>query len=499
VKTDLYYLKLCNEVKQAILENKNAFLLFTIINEDDVILLSCFLASYFEDLVSETNVWNSFVRLHKQQYGKQLPFFDLSDYVEEEINIQDVCFLIWYFIADLDNEKIVSPTSEFICELAEDIFNVFDKEWEAAPENQDLKSFYEIAEDEHDLYEARKLIDVILFETYLFSIDTAYLLKQKEIEIVEKYDNDNDVLLYLHESRDKIIFNASTRLLGLKGKDWASEILPVSHPIKKIYADISKKISGLFFYKGQDDEYITIEHIATGEMFKFTKKSFDYEDELREIDSIVYLGIVKWDGEWWFSGLFSFIESSKEKIIRSEKQSVASLSAVAFLYCEDEKVNEILDLQYNAFLEFNSGSQIAFLSSEQVNVFIDKFTEYYNASIHKKGKVSKWKNMLLETNDSDLVFFNPKSGLEIVTSLNSSFPMPNNPYCKEKNITEDFMFLILSNEISAELVYFCIDNCKDRIYYLHSEEGKAVFDNIDFILRFYKKEHYFAEPAVTAF
>lgn len=64
--TDSYYLKLCNEVKQSIITNKQSFVLQTYLDNDKIDVLACFLTSYFEDLISETNIWNSFILIHKR-------------------------------------------------------------------------------------------------------------------------------------------------------------------------------------------------------------------------------------------------------------------------------------------------------------------------------------------------------------------------------------------------------------------------------------------------
>ncbi|NLN24186.1 MAG: DUF3843 family protein [Bacteroidetes bacterium] len=98
--------------------------------------MSCFLTSYFEDLISETNIWNSFVRTHQRLYRKQLPFYNLYQYYEEEINPQDISFLIWYFLNTVQEENFITPFNDFIVETAEKIIDVFDKEWEFAPENE---------------------------------------------------------------------------------------------------------------------------------------------------------------------------------------------------------------------------------------------------------------------------------------------------------------------------------------------------------------------------
>lgn len=72
--TDGYYLKICNEVKDAIIKNDRQNLLQIFLTKSEIVLFVCFLTTYFEDLISETNIWNSFIKAHQKLYNKQLPF-----------------------------------------------------------------------------------------------------------------------------------------------------------------------------------------------------------------------------------------------------------------------------------------------------------------------------------------------------------------------------------------------------------------------------------------
>ena len=84
--TDSYYLKLSNAVKQAITTNKQSLVLQIYLDNEELNDLSCFLTSYLEDLISGTNIWNAFIKIHQRLYKKQLPFYHLDVYYEEEIN-----------------------------------------------------------------------------------------------------------------------------------------------------------------------------------------------------------------------------------------------------------------------------------------------------------------------------------------------------------------------------------------------------------------------------
>ncbi len=512
ITTDGYYLKLSNRVKHVITTNTQSLVLQMYLQPQEMDMLACFLTSYFEDIISETNLLSSFVKKHRQLYNKQLPFYFLDEYYEDEINLQDISFLVWYFINTIQEEKFISPFNDFIVETAEKVMALFDKAWDYAPENDHLKQFYQIAEKETDFYEARAIADIILFQSYLFYPDTTKNIREKELEIIETTKAKEHLKMYLNDNRDDTLHKSHTRLLSLKGKEWAAEVIGEKHPLKKDFLHISQRIRGYFFYKGQDGENVFIEHIASRKKFNLTKKSFDQGTTLQEVDTILFMGIVRWKSEWWFSGIF-FQQSFNADLILNEKNSLMSRMQVNFLDHETEGVNEILTKQYNAFLEFNNGLPIAFVPSDKIDGFIKDYTDFFNASLKLSSKKQKEAKQRArddgffgtkdepenygEVSETGLLFFNPKSGVEIALATNSAFPLPNNPYFEKRESEEHILRLFMDENISVELAMYCVDNCKSKLPFFKSGVGKSYLKDIDFLLRFWKKDSYHTKPAIT--
>ncbi len=510
--TDGYYLKLCNYVKKSIITNKQSFVLQIYLDNDEIDVLACFLTSYFEDLISETNIWNTFINVHKKLYGKFLPFYKIDEYYKQEINLPDICFLIWYFINTVQQEKFIAPFNDFIIETSDKVMDVFENAWEYAPENEILKTFYSIDENETDFYVARNLIDNILFKSYLFYPDSLLDLREGEIEIIEKSKNDEHLLTFLNENRDHKLHHTYTRLLGLKGQEWVAEILGNNHNLSKYFPVISQKIRGYFFYKGQDKKNVFLEHIASGKKFSLTKKSFDHYDSLTDIDTILFMGIVKWREEWWFSGVY-FQSEFNPDLILDEKNSMESRSVVNFLDHQEKNMNEILGEQFDAFKGFNNNQQIAFMDSDKIESFLKDYIKFFNNSLNLSQKEKDEAKQraredgffgnepeakdFSEVSESGLVFFNPKSGTEIALAVNSAFPMKNNPFFNKKESEEHIMRLLFAEELSTELAMYCIDNFKDDLEFFKGAEGKMYLDNIDFLLRFWKRGNYFTKPTIT--
>ncbi|PCI97554.1 MAG: hypothetical protein COB15_07540 [Flavobacteriales bacterium] len=510
--TDSYYLQLSNEVKHAITTNTHSLVLQRYLQPQEIDMLSCFLTSYFEDLIAETQLWNSFIKKHKELYNKQLPFYFLEEYYEDEINLQDVSFLIWYFMNTIQEEKFIAPFNDFIVETAEKVMVLFDTAWDHAPENEYLKQFYQIDETETDFYEARAITDIVLFQSYLFYPDTTQKIRATELALAEDPEVKDNIQMFLNDNRDENLHKTHTNLLSLTGKEWAAEIIGNNHPLKNDFLNISQRIKGYFFYKGQDDENVFIEHIASGKKFNLIKKSFDNGDILQTIDTILFMGIVKWKNEWWFSGIF-FQQPFNADLILDEKNSQKSRMEVNFLDHQTENVDEVLAQQYNAFLAFNDGLPIAFMPSEKIDDFTKNYTEYFNASLNISAKEQKQAKQRAKDNGffgteeqaknykeiskTALVFFNQKSGLEIASAVNSAFPLANNPYFSNVESEDHILRLLMDESLSVELTMYCIDNCKSDLPFFNENVGKAYFNDIDFLLRFWKKENYHSKPSIT--
>jgi hypothetical protein len=512
VSTDLYYLKISNEVKLAILSCKHSQLIARYLDEDDVDIVSCFLTSYLEDIISGTNLWNAYVRHHAELYQKPLPFFNCQEYYEDEINQQDVAFLLWYYLNIVRQDLFISPVNEFIDEIAGVVFEVLDSAWDDAPGNKVLKAFYTLDEEETNYYKARTFIDNILFSSYLFYPDAGLELAVHEQGILEKKWGDENLLSFLNENRDNLLHETHTRLLSLTGKEWASKVLGENHPRYHDLLNISQKIRGYFLYKGQDQKSVFIEHISSGRVFELSKKSFEHYSTLQRIDTILFMGIVMWMDEWWFSGVFFTTEFNADLVL-NERSSLMSRMAVSFLDHQEQNVGEILEKQLTAFKSFTKGHQIVFIESAKIDEFAKKYTEHYNDLLGSSEKEKKQARQrarsegymgekekereLTYDSESGLVFFNPKSGVEIAFAVNSAFPLPNNSFFKIEESDEHVKRLLMNEDISAELVMFCIDHCKDKLSFFNTDEGKVLLKDLDFLMRFWKKDKYYSKPAIT--
>lgn len=181
---------------------------------------------------------------------------------------------------------------------------------------------------------------------------------------------------------------------------------------------------------------------------------------------------------------------------------------------DNAKVIGFLKSQEKAFLEFNNGSLITFLPSDNIEKYIQDYIEFFNASLKlskkehedaksragKKGYFGGEKKESYDyqkVSDSGLIFFNPKTGVEIALGINSAFPTKKNAFYNEENNEDNIMHLLMSEELSKELAMYCVDNYKNELAFFKEGIGKKYLDDIDFLLRFWKTKNYHSIPSVT--
>ena len=97
----------------------------------DVVLA---VTGYFQDVVADGGVWRSFSRLHDNRHGSPMPHYGRSeDYVDYELNKDDVRFVMWWTIAGETGSEALDPHDAELEALAMAFHMLLDEEYEQAP------------------------------------------------------------------------------------------------------------------------------------------------------------------------------------------------------------------------------------------------------------------------------------------------------------------------------------------------------------------------------
>ena len=97
----------------------------------DVVLA---VTGYFQDVVADSGLWRSFTRLHALRHGTPLPHYGRDeDYIDYELNRDDVRYVIWWTIAGEVGNDVLDPHDAELEALAMAFHMLLDEEYEKAP------------------------------------------------------------------------------------------------------------------------------------------------------------------------------------------------------------------------------------------------------------------------------------------------------------------------------------------------------------------------------
>lgn len=97
--------------------------------------LALTLAGYLQDIVADAGLWRSFVEANRALYGFAVPFHtEGEEYIDYELNREDVRFLVWYGVAMLWEERREEyPHNRALLDLADACFDLLESVYDEAP------------------------------------------------------------------------------------------------------------------------------------------------------------------------------------------------------------------------------------------------------------------------------------------------------------------------------------------------------------------------------
>lgn len=223
--TDAFYVKYArkirDEIKKADVERK--------LSADDATEIALTLTYYFEDVVSGLGSWRAFIMEHKRMYGTYLPFYepDEEQYYVDEVNEEDVRFLIWMTFQKKNSQIIVNPENSYLQKIAHEIFGQLDRDFERAPINTELLEAMKNPVLYRDFYNLKTLMVQVCCMSYLFYYFTAQHRRNviRQVEAVVGEGKPISVVEYFTESILGV--HEKTGPLSLKPQVWVSRMLEI--------------------------------------------------------------------------------------------------------------------------------------------------------------------------------------------------------------------------------------------------------------------------------
>lgn len=249
VDSDAFYLDLANNLlKEAKTSVFGEVLPFAVIKR----LCLC-LTGYIQDIISDAGIWRSFVDTNRKLYGFSVPFHKHGEeYVDYELNSEDVRFLTWYSIAmGYESLRDIYPHDSNLLELADKLFTLLESIYDEAPEPEGYNMAREL-----DFYDPEDSKAVFHFGQWLFLhcylMTPAMALSLGEIMSDPELRKEENIPL-LHSRLEEAMMEIPTGPLALFIPEWVSLILngkilkkkePVSDKVHPYYEKFMEATGG---------------------------------------------------------------------------------------------------------------------------------------------------------------------------------------------------------------------------------------------------------------
>lgn len=222
--TDMFYVAVANNIIAAINPEARKYEQLTPSMKKAIAVT---LASYLEDLVSESGVWQAFLKIYRRNYERQFPFYNIdgdADYSDDEPCRQAIMFLTWYAIYRSNAEELLNPGFLFLSHVADVVLPILKEAFDSAPETNGRPEM-----ETNNLPPYMNAREMCL---WLFS--NCYLTKvSNPSELIEEYLDQMDNMLNENISAAQAVYGAFTFLsvntnlgpVAIPATQWLKEII----------------------------------------------------------------------------------------------------------------------------------------------------------------------------------------------------------------------------------------------------------------------------------
>ena len=295
---DLYYVGLANKV-MGFLEKSE----FADYFKDELLIrkASLYLVSWFEDVCSNLGMWALVNKECLARYGSKLPFYDVSKYYEGEVNPQDLSLLLWHFM-QVYNEKntLLNPENPWLLKTALELTDLFDEEYESAPENERLYAFIHNDFIGDNWWECRNLMEWFHMSSYVFLGAPEAVAEA----IADSEYKGMPLPKRMYMAVTEHMFNYKHNLLSLNVQQWLGKITE-----NAVFDKIERSKPSMFMYKGQGSATFRLYDMVEGKEYSVDMDSFaEGESPIRnyvEDKTLVYTTLVKFNEKYFISGMMT--------------------------------------------------------------------------------------------------------------------------------------------------------------------------------------------------
>ena len=453
---DQYYVGIANEIHKRLYSSTIAD---AFEEEENIRYTSLCLAAWFEDVISQTGIWQAFTAECRKRYGAYLPFYPIKgDYFPDEINLEDIRFLLWHHIQYLCRGiSAINPENPGIEQTAQEIYGLLAEEYETAPENERMQEFlYHSAMGEEDFFHYREILDWFHYQCYFNIENVAQCRDEAERLLDDEKITPEMAETLIYATRTSLTFKGRRNLLSLTSPEWLA-LIGKAHPEHQLWGKVKARENSCYLLEKEDDEFLYVKDLCSedeGE-FKITKKSLNLSAiRSREVGkSTLICELIYFGNTWWQCGM-----------LLENKYDQKMAEYVDDLTKQKEKTNE--KAAFHDFIKASGGKSFVFCQSqEEISDFLLNKMDY---NLKEGLDIPR-----INTENGAMLMANPHTGLHIQFKLCECIKSPDNPnYNKEEAEKNAIMFIVNPDIIPYQLSCILQDEGMLPDAYLNSLQRK---------------------------
>ncbi|MBQ6277744.1 MAG: DUF3843 family protein [Bacteroidales bacterium] len=412
--TDRYYVDIANKILN-ILSNSDIREAFY--DDGDMRYSSLRITAWFEDICSELGFWRVVNETCMKRYGKPLPFYDTTDYVAGEPNLQDVKLLLWDIIQSLDGERFFNPENPAIASAAIKIFEIFDAEYETAPETDEVKEYFDNPDLGTEYWTTRRAVEWLSNHAY-FSLRSNLTfigtVARIEDEISEAPDYKRLRNIYIYTADLLHTFKDRHNLISLTAPEWLSAAIGRDFSFDTALMDNIRA----YDIDAHVSSSLVLRDRLTGVAFAVDDDSFDPKWLKKNGDKFgtsVCCGLLRFNGNYYQCG--SMLTNPSPEDIENQLEQTR----------QDEYRRRMAKENYDEFYRVSGGKPIIFLKGEKA--LLEFYTKRLGIKITEDFE-NQLKTVAREHAENGLlaIMATPDQGFLTISYVIPSIKSPDNPY-----------------------------------------------------------------------
>lgn len=312
-ETDKQYAELANDIYDMMYEEMDFM-------DDFQLKHACIsLALYFEDLHSNTHLFETFTTIYQRMFGRYVPFYFSMDAQSADASLDAMKFMLWHSIAAERDGMMLNPSNLGLANMAQRLIELWNQKRNQMQPNEDLADYLYSEETQQDANQVKTVLIWLSLNSLLGRWYGNLNPKDDEAGLGRLFEKvgmtDKEMLEYANECH--IVFNMQTWPLSLAPQQIYAEMIRIdmddpNDEMAEAIEQMQVKHYEMFQITGNDSSGIKLKDFL-GETFRVDYNNFVGDArKLCKKHSHILASFIKLDKQWEVNGPSLWMNPSKK-------------------------------------------------------------------------------------------------------------------------------------------------------------------------------------------